>query len=96
MGCAVALSLSLPSLGVSSLDLGRLWQRKRPLSAQDSCSGNCGERFALSLLPLGRRALVTGAKRGLGSTKIRIERFSKQSTQVELTQLSYARHPHAK
>jgi hypothetical protein len=30
MGYAVALPLSLPSLGVSSLDLGRLWQRRRP------------------------------------------------------------------
>jgi hypothetical protein len=31
---------AVPSLGVSSLDLGRLWERKRPLSARDSCSGN--------------------------------------------------------
>ena len=31
IGRAIALSsLSLPTLGVSSLDLGRLWQRRRP------------------------------------------------------------------
>ena len=36
--------LSLPSLGVSSLDLGRLWQRRRPffLCAPPSFSGSFG------------------------------------------------------
>ena len=29
-------ALSLPSLGVSSLDLGRLWQRKRPFFCMPS------------------------------------------------------------
>ncbi|ANW03162.1 hypothetical protein LMTR13_26500 [Bradyrhizobium icense] len=31
---AIILSCILPSLGVSSLDFGRLWQRRRPFSCQ--------------------------------------------------------------
>jgi hypothetical protein len=60
--------LSLPSLGVSSLDLGRLWQRRRPfflcssISAQNRHFGLEGQRQKRS------RAVAQGL--GIGCAKV--------------------------